>query len=246
MQPLKDTDFVYILGRGSRWHDGELMFSLRSLCKFVPHRRVIVVGAKPSWLGNVLHIPAVDDQAGKLQNAIQKIRIACQLPGLTDEFVLMNDDFFFLKEHDEIITFTNGTLKKMELDHKTQAGYYFAAIQSTLELLRRSGIDEPLNYEHHRPMLINKTNFLKAIDAIDWQDNLYLFRSIYGNTFKVPSLEKKDCKIFSANNLSRFDGGDIISTDNPVVLSKKFRDWIKAKFPTKSKYEISTKIKVGH
>lgn len=237
MYDTKNLDFVYILGHGSRWNDGELRYSLRSLCEHVPHRRVIVVGCRPAWLKNVLHIPAADDQDNKLKNAIQKIRIACQTEGISDDFVLMNDDFFILKPHDQIEIFNNGTLQTMEAEHKTKAGYYFNAIQSTLQLLRFSDIPEPLNYEHHRPIVFNKTKFLQLTDSITWREKLYLFRSIYGNIYKVPSIYRKDCKIFSANSLSRFDGGDIISTDNPVVLSKKFRVWINNKFPKKSKYE---------
>lgn len=235
--PLKDTDFVYILGTGSRWKNNEIRYSLRSLTQYVPHRRVIIIGHKSDWMTKVLHIPAVDDQENKMQNAIQKIRIACQIEGLSQEFILMNDDFFFLKEHQKIETFTNGTLAKMRDDHKTQAGYYFYAIKNTLDLLQQAGIKEPLNYEHHRPMRIDKTKFLTMVDALNWKKEIYIFRSIYGNIYGVPAIDKPDCKIFSFNHLSKIERGDIISTDNPVVMTKKFQTWIQNKYPTRSKYE---------
>lgn len=235
-------DFVYILGTGSRWYDNELRYSMRSLEKYAPHRRVVIVGEKPAFLSaSVVHIPAADDQVWKIQNAVSKLRIACQTEGISEDFVLMNDDFFFLREFD-YKPYHNKTLQYLHDYHSTKAGYYYEAIKTTLKLLKSLGIDEPLNFEHHRPIVFNKKKFLDMINNLDWRVNLYLFRSIYGNLYGLKSTDKRDCKIFEASQLHLYVNADIISTDNPVVVSKKFRKWLASTFPKKSQYENNKQI----
>ena len=234
---LENLDLVYILGKGSRWFDNELRFSLRSACENLPHRRVILVGEKPEWIRNVLHIPAVDDMGCKLKNAMAKIKILCETEGVSEDFVLMNDDFFIMRPMTSIPNYTNGTLKSFADTHETGRGYYYAAIQVTRTMLKFSIEVEPKNFELHVPMIFNRKKFLNLTDAIFWKEKSYLFRSVYGNVFELEGEDRDDIKIYRAKNLHDCDKMDLISTDNPTVLSPRFQKWIARKFPKKCKYE---------
>jgi len=92
-------DAVYILGKGSLADDEELRFSIRSLCKnMLDLRNIYVVGELPKFLRNVHHIPCEDRHEKRWKNAFEKTRLASTTDGITDEFLLMNDDFIMLSE----------------------------------------------------------------------------------------------------------------------------------------------------
>lgn len=234
---------VYILGNGSRWQDNEIRFSLRSLQKYVPHNRVFVVGERPAWLQNIEHIPAIDGfekhtAARKLKNAIHKIRTACLHPDVGEKFVLMNDDFFFLRNVSCIETVHLGPINEAIREHSTKDGYYYAAMIETRDLLNASGFEVPMNYEAHYPMVIEKRKFLKMSESITWHDTGYLFRSIYGNVFGIGGKKRPaDTKLYFASDLKLLASGDFISTSDRVALSPQFQKFIKERFPEPSRYE---------
>jgi hypothetical protein len=83
-------DVVYPL-RHSEW--GEIEYSLKTL-KFIEHNKVVIIGEKPKAKVD-LHIP-VDDIYNKAnQNVIRKILMICDNPEVSEDFIIMNDDFFF-------------------------------------------------------------------------------------------------------------------------------------------------------
>lgn len=237
----KNMDLVYILGSGSKWKNRELRYSLRSVEKFLPHSKVFIVGERPEWLTNITHIPATDAYGHKLKNAIGKIRAACLDRRVSDNFILMNDDFFFLREVDKIEAFTLGTIDDCIRDHKTHDGYYYKAMLQTRALLQETGFERAASYEVHYPIVFNKWKFLQMTHAIKWEETGYLFRSVYGNVFGIGSKERKDTKLY---NTSPTDLGldrknpDLISISDRVALLPKFQKWIDAKFPALSIYEL--------
>ena len=234
---MPKLDIVYLLrDRPSKWANNELRFSLRALEQYFPHGKVFVVSESlPEWARNIGHIPAVDGYENKLMNATSKLRAACRHPDLSERFVLMNDDFFFLRPTPRIETCTIGTLEKMIADHKTQAGYYFAAAKATRDLLQASGIDRPKAYEAHYPMVFEKQKFLAATDAIAWDTHGYLFRSIYGNTYALGGKARPDTKAFSAGGFEKHE--DFLSISESVALYPRFQKFIFDKFPMASQYE---------
>ena len=233
----ENLDLVYILGRGSRWFNNEIRFSLRSVCENLPHRRVILVGERPEWIQNILHIPAVDDRSCKLQNAMAKLRILCETPGVSEDFILMNDDFFIMRPMTYMPNYINGTIQNLQETHETRAGYYYAAMDVTRTMLKMAIGKEPFNFELHVPMVLNRDKFLKLTDTILWKEKSYLFRSVYGNVFELDGINRMDVKIYRAKNLPDCDKMDLISTDNVTVLTPRFQKWIARKFPKKCKYE---------
>lgn len=238
-------DVVYILGNGSKWNDNELRYSLRSLDKHFEHDRVFIVGECPDWLQNVIHIEAVDSfpysDGGKMRNAIRKIRTACKDGRISDSFVLMNDDFYFLKDTPEILPYTLGTIQETLDRHTTKKGYYYNALKGTMHFLQRHGIKEPMSYGAHYPIVYDRQKFLRMTNGVDFSTVAYSWRTIYGNFFRIGSVERKDTKIHSEATMNEFldraDPGDFLSSSDDVVLRPAFQEWLDNRFPQQSQYE---------
>ena len=86
-------DVLYYIGGGSMRNNVELRLSLRALekhCKDLG--KVFIVGNKPAFLKNVEYI-WVEDKFEWWRNAFEKTKAAIKA-GISDDFLLMNDDFF--------------------------------------------------------------------------------------------------------------------------------------------------------
>jgi len=242
----KDLDFVYILGTQSQWQNNELRYSLRSL-RHVPHRRVVIIGECPSWVRNVLHIPAADPTTHKIINAQHKLRIACETPEVSEDFVLMNDDFFFLQPTTTLRPTYKGTLENYLQIHPTGHGYYYDAMKFTLEWMQSRGFEDILDFETHFPMVRNKKQAMCVFHIMHGQPPFF-FRSIYGNLFcrdgkgreNEPERVANDCKLYRMDTFFEKIAKPFISTDNIPVLDPFFQAWIATIFPDPSPYEATT------
>ncbi len=193
---------------------------------------------------NVIEIPVADFYQSitpgfKAKNALWKIKNACNRMEVTDNFILMNDDFYFLKYTPQVETYHLGPLIDAEKKGAPHHSQYDHSIRQTRQLLTFMGMREPLNFGSHHPMIINKIKFIKMSDAMDWRGNQYLFRSVYGNIYERHQALKmrEDVKVFNTDDLRRLQHRALISTSDDVVLTKEWHSFIHEKFPRPSKYE---------
>jgi hypothetical protein len=93
-----DYDLVFVVGNGSKYNNVELRIALRSVAKFVPHRKIFLVGAKPNWIDYnlVTHIPADDPYTDGLKdrNIWHKIMLAVADERVSERFLFCSDDQF--------------------------------------------------------------------------------------------------------------------------------------------------------
>lgn len=238
-------DLVYILGTGSRWSDNEIRFSLRSVEKYFKYNKVFIIGEKPEWLTGVIHIKAHDGNSNKLLNAREKYRIACTDKRISKDFILMNDDFFFLKSVDEIENYSRGTLEEMIEKHPTKSGYYFKSLMDTCNKLRSLGFEDPIDFEIHGPMIFNKEKLLTVMGVIGEDPHkAYSLRSCYGN---MMHLKPKKIMDFKAMNLAEFalqvrEDRELLSINDGLVAEDYFRDWIERRFKKPSMFEMDEGI----
>lgn len=237
-------DVVYILGTGSKWNDNEIRYSLRSLEKHFPHGRVFIVGELPTWLRNVTHLNVGDQQpataGNKLRNALKKIRAACEHDEISDQFVLMNDNFFFLKDTQEILPYSLGTIQQTLDAHRTKKGYYYDALVRTQKFLQEKGIAHPISYGVHYPFVYDKKKFLEMTGEVETVGRELSLRTIYGNVFQIGSVERTDTKVDSFDELRedlQYGAGDFLSINDSLARYTRFQQWIDERFPTQSKYE---------
>jgi len=229
-------DVVYILGKGSRWNDNEIRYSLRSLEKNFSHDRVFIVGECPPWLQNVIFIPFPDNHPIKTSNGIDKVMKAAGDKRVSQSFVLMNDDFFFLQHEKYIPYYYRGTSADFIQRHQTRNGYYYDTLVRTEAFLIERGLHNLKDYEIHAPIVYEKSKLLKL-----QKENIYnrQIRSLYCNVFKVKGVQVED---FKANNLMEFRhqlqrNTSYLSIGDHLTGEKEFINWISQKFPHPSKYE---------
>ena len=227
-------DVVYILGTGSKWDDNELRYSLRSL-QYLKHNRVFIVGECPDWAVNVCHVPAGDIYGKQKQrNALHKLQRAITTD-LSEDFILMNDDFFLLRPMKASYQYRQTLRQALQGD---AGGPYLEAIRNTQAMF-----PDGLDYSLHTPFVYNKAKLARTIEACG--DEPVLLRTVYGNMHEVGGEAMDDVKIHSAEEFSLFwrvtgfADLDSISTSDETVLSGSFQRWVMAKYPEPSIYELS-------
>ena len=188
-------DFVYICKPGD---NEELRYSIRSVLYSFPDAKIWVVGGKPKWYsGN--YIP-IEQKHHKYANAINNLQAICDSNEISEEFVLMNDDFFIIKKIDKIDQFYNGLLST-KIDRYTQitgSSMYIKKLIMTRTRLIDFGIENPLDYELHIPMAMEK----EKLKDIILKYPSCLWRSMYGNIYDIGGIQMEDVKIYTNKKYS--------------------------------------------
>lgn len=243
-------DFVYIVKEDEKNED--LKYSLRSIAKFYPENKVWIVGYKPSWVKNVEYIP-VEQTKDKWKNSVTNILAACNCPYISDDFILMNDDFFMIKPVVPIETIGNanlGLLSKTILKYKASRSPWFDAFKQVYDLLKKIGVKEPYyDYEAHLPLQINKKKFLEVMSLPDVKNFMQTAkvlhkRTLYKNYGKIENYLElpADVKLTRSkdDSMSKLKICGWLSVYDKQVGNSSFYTLnriLKTNFPTKCIYE---------
>jgi len=242
---------IYPIGAGSKWQNNELRYSLRSLSKISGIGDVFIVGEKPAWVQNVIHIPCKDIPFRKEYSIYTKIMAAVEDRRVSNCFLFMNDDHFCLQDMDvtEIENYASGTL---EDEYNRRHGHYKAACKNTMDLLDKitekphdwAGRSEYGDYHYcdvHTPILYWK-GFWNGINRYMYNRSPeYVLKSLYAGFAGIQTVEITDLKInkpmqyreIIAKLADRkfFSIGDYgVCPDMKRVMSELY--------PKKSKYDI--------
>lgn len=219
-------DYVYICRSGE---NEELRYSIRSVVKHATYDNIWVIGSKPDWyIGNYIE---VDDIGNKFDNITNCYRVLPSIGALSDDFVLMNDDFFILKPLGKMPIFYDGTLSNKIDKHISVSGmsqYARVLIKAKKELIKQ-GIKDPLCYDIHVPMVFNKS----MLSYMEYSNNAP--RSMYGNIYNLGGVQIKDVKIYKNNSEFNINESHFVSSeDNSFKLIK---EELHNLFPQPSIYE---------
>lgn len=187
-------DCVYICRSGD---NEELRYSIRSVVKNLPHVKIWVVGYKPDWYqGNFI---SVENTSSKFKNISNALRVVCDSDEISEDFVLMNDDFFILKPLDSMPNFIGGTLSEKIAEYRKidPRSRYANILDDTNIYLMKNGIDVPIDYDLHVPMTMNRKNLKSVIT-----DEAFP-RSTYGNFFLSGGQKIEDVKAYSGSSSLR-------------------------------------------
>lgn len=243
-------DLVYIIRNGD--HNPDLRYSLRSVAKFVQYDKIWIVGYKPRWVKDVEYIK-VTQGPDKWQNSVNNIIAACQSEDISDDFVLMNDDFFAIKPVEDLEASCNvalGTLTDKIEEYKKYRSGWFNAFRQARELLQQMKIPEPYyDYESHSPIIINKKNFLSFIHRPEIQTFMRTAkvlhkRSVYKNIYKItPKILSEDVKINKDDEVdTRKNVCEWLSVFDNQVNNRyypKLNKLLKDLFPDMCQYELT-------
>lgn len=181
-------DLLYLVRKGEVNED--LRASLRSIHKFAPpFDKIFFVGDCPDWCNNIEHI-YTEQYNTSWKNAFNNLIIACQDDRLSNDFILMNDDFIATRSIDnwnESLLKAKNTISQQIINYQNEGinSNYTKAFVKTIELFNNI---ELYNYELHIPMIINKKKFLDLFNKPELQEFIktnpvVLYRSIYGNYY---------------------------------------------------------------
>lgn len=203
-------DFVYICRSGQ---NEELRYSIRSVVKYFKSSEIWVVGGKPDWYsGNYIFVEDIGNKFYNINNCYKNI---INDNRISNDFIIMNDDFFLLSNNNNY-RYYDGIMKDKIISHIELHGNssYARALKGCVTALKERGIEEPLNYDVHTPMALNKANLAEVLDLS------LAPRSMYGNLFISNGINSNDVKIYKHSkniDLTR----DFISTeDNSFSLIK--------------------------
>lgn len=245
----KTVDLVYVIGTGSRWKDNELRFSLRSVSKNLSGvGNIFIVGHLPDFLKNVIHIQASDIFNPGINadgNMTHKLLIACNDKRLSDNFLFMNDDFIINQPLSApAINWLHKGDMAMQPESYWTSQFYRHRLKRTFDVLKERNLPT-MQYDYHAPMLMNKNLFAEILENFNYADDIgYTFRSIYGNSLKLPAIQIKSQKITVFKFLklveikSKSAGINFVGY-NDMGLNSSLKWWLIEKFQQKCKYEIT-------
>jgi len=240
-------DVVYLFKEDPENNSQELRYSLRSL-KNIPHGKVFIVGEKPDWATNIGHIP-VSQSKTKGENVMMNLLTAAGSEQISDDFIMMNDDFFIMKKIQNMPDLNFGDMKSLITRYVTrypEGSGYIDNMKKLYEVLTELGYGQPISYELHVPMVINRQNVQELRRSVSGL--LYQFRTFYGNYFHIGGDTVGDVKIFinSQHNDPSYNNDPkgymsrqtLLSATGGSFKNGKAGDFIKRAFPEKSNYEI--------
>lgn len=207
----------------------------------MPHNQVFIVGGCPTNLNKskLIHCP-ISQGNDRYENTTNSLKHICNDTRLSEDFILMNDDFFILKPTDPSkLNLCRGTIQEVinEIGHRYETGSpYLTGMKQTLIYLKDLGHSEPLSYELHVPMVLNKKRFLDLF-SLPYIDTIRKghIRSIYGNVYLKDSQKIRDVKVYR-DFYTPLGSEKFLSTeDNSWPRVKKYLERL---FPDKSPYEI--------
>ncbi|MDD3079081.1 MAG: hypothetical protein PHH37_08255 [Paludibacter sp.] len=166
-------DIVYLFRGGST---SELLFSLKSVHQFVTGFDSIFV------VGTVVNIPFVKNivkeynTGNRYLNVYSKLEDVCNNEDISNDFLLMNDDFIFTKSID-LLKYKTKYLSDLTYNSNDNRSTLFG---NTIGYLTENNLTTH-NFDVHAPMIFNKNNFLRMPCSKD--SYMYSFRSLYGNIY---------------------------------------------------------------
>ena len=229
-------DVVYILK--NQYEEQELRYSLRSVCLNFPYRKIVFVGGCPKDIRPDICIEHAQVGTTKWERARSSLIKALSCEELTDDIWLFNDDFFIMdkvKAHADVNYF-NGTLEKRVIDIRWKCGRN-SGYMNELERLRHlllSAKCDTLSFALHVPMLINRKKALELLSNKKF--NTMMFRSLYGNYYKIPCEFMEDVKI---HDLETIPDTPYISTSDAAFKDGKVGEFLRRYFADPCKYERS-------
>lgn len=224
-------DVVYFVKDGI--HNDELRHSIRSVCKNMPYRRIWIFGGCPKNIVPDVRVRVEQEGKTKWDKVHAMFKMAAENKEISDDFVLMNDDFFVMKPITKIDTIHRGLLE----DHVKVlgTGQYRRMLEGIDAELKKRG-KSTYSYELHTPFVYNKKKLLKLLND---NPNLRCTRTMYGNLYKIGGKRASDVKIFSSTPDFDYENTTFLSTDDPMVkpTCDTWR-YIMKQFPGQCKYEI--------
>lgn len=242
-------DILYVIGRGSKWDNNELRYSLRSIeknCKNVG--RIFIAGYCPWFINkkNVVYVPVEDKYDCKHKNIMRCIERVVKDYDISDDFLYSSDDHFYVQH----IDFDNYPFyrKPYELPSvEDEKNSYNMTLFHTRKLLLDANLPA-YNFSWHGNTHFNKTLFLEPEFMALWNKgyntprgiepsitmlNYWLSRVPFEITVREDIKFPTELVPDMLNNIVKQRECISCASKAPELLKR----WLMNQFPHKSKYE---------
>ena len=231
---MRKYDIVYILKANAS--DRELRYSLRSVEKNLPHRKVWFYCGKPAGLvpdEYVRHKQVGETKGERVRSSLIEV---CKNDKITKRFWLMNDDFFVLKPMTSEKPYFSGMLRDRIDEIEKRAGgrtNYTKELATCEALLKSEGFTTFAYDAIHIPMLVQREKMLEALETYPMCN---MVRSLYGNYAMIGGNPHSNVKV--KNGRKRLNKeADFVSTDDNSFNFGMIGQDIRQMFREKSRFE---------
>jgi hypothetical protein len=245
---MEKTDVVYVLGSGSNWQNNEIRFSLRSIVENLKGLgNVYVIGEKPDWMQNVIHIMWPDEfgPGNADGNIIRKVLRACKEESLSEQFLFINDDHLILKpiEASEVPYIHKGDMNTFpEIYFKRD--YWRTRLKRTRDVLNFKELP-CLHYDCHVPILFDKNVFPEVMSQFDYGIKPgYTMKSLYANSVSndidpvlLDGQKMTVFKHFNKEELNKRLEHCTFMSFNDAGLNLELKLWLIERFGSQSSFE---------
>tara|TARA_B110000495_G_C23018961_1_gene604102 strand:- start:618 stop:1349 length:732 start_codon:yes stop_codon:yes gene_type:complete len=241
-------DAVYMISSESKLDDWELRYSLRSLeANYRGLERVWIIGHLPKWAKAISHIKQGDPyKSNKDANLISKVVRLGYEPTLSEKFIMMSDDHYFLQPSwdSDIKPYYNKDMSSME-EKDFAKDKWARRLWRTKEVLKKQGYPQR-DYEGHIPYVLDKSKLHTYLNFDYGHDIGYCVFSLYFNTVDTPEIAHIQDGNVRAGFYGKKPNVDTMIKKmkesrylnfNDNSFSPEMRKAVEKMFPKKSKYE---------
>lgn len=192
---LAEVDVVYpvkVLPNGN----SELRYSLRSVARNLPHRKVWAIGGEIDWLSSIVGRIAASDNGKAFDNVNNKLMLAVESPLVSDPFIFMMDDVFVMSKQTKVPYFAIGQSLRERLQKYDKYGSYARDLQAAREILWWEKKDE-IDFEAHGPIIFKKAGLKQILRKYPSSGHR---RSLYCNFYKKRPTYTDDFKVYHATD----------------------------------------------
>jgi len=229
---MSAPDVVYVCRPGD--DNEELRYSLRSL-RNLPHGKVWIAGYCPTWVSAEVERIAVPARASKHDHALASLIAAMDHPEVSDPFLMMNDDFYIMREMEKVPVLHNGPLDQVIEDH-AKGSSYREAMENTAELLRKTDALELYGYEIHAPMEFEKIGLGLAL-SLGAKVSRFQYRTAYANMMLLGGIQCSDVKVYRQTKGHEYRNWSLLSTSDRTFKFHPVGRYIREQFSEVSPYE---------
>ncbi len=230
---LKNIDIVYFVKESS--DNEELRYSLRSVEKNFPHRKVWIYGGCPNGIMPDRLIKISQTGNTKWDKVRNMFRQVCLNNEISEDFVLFNDDFFVMKPLKNLEVMFRCPLYehivKLEMKFQNKPNEYSTELRKATKALGDLGMTVN-SYELHVPMLFNRHKLLEILGAFP---GLHCTRTLYGNFHEIGGKQHDDVKVFEVGQ--SFDRDSIFLSTEDSTFPGEVGEFIRSKFKERSRFE---------
>lgn len=238
----QQIDVLYILGCGSKFGNEELKYSLRSLETYAKdYGRVFITGECPNFIDKSKVIYTKEDDIGTpTVNHWWKVSQTIQKTDISNRFVLMYDDIFFVRP----VELSNYPFyQKGLLTDKHGDSPYRRSVTRAAEWLMR---EECTYYdcELHVPCVYDRIKFMELepiYEKVRLDTVGMVVRSIYANYLapeEIPEQPRRDIKLrLSTDTVDMMIGDSDCFSVSDWVYQCDTQRWLKEHFTSKSRWE---------